>query len=336
MGLAAAFEVLPDDADIDAQRTIPAPHETEHKTIPIPGKQPAPPPPPIESRKPAPAPLFYADDDAEPQLARMLEGPLTVLAPADGGGGLAAWVQVLLLVTVVAGLGVFGWQLWARSGNNEAVAVEAEAGAKAKAEPKPELDVEGAKGPITGTVNGLEAEAVEATAEPSENETDVAEMEFAEQEVELPEVSEPGLPPPPPSKTAPPKVSMRGLPDNPAKASDILVHRTLPLIRKGELSLAEATLDRAWELDPKNPQAMAGYATLYIAKGEGERAEKWSARALKKRSRRPQYHVLHGDALALQGRTKEAQKAWRRALSLDPENRAARSRLAKARGQASN
>jgi predicted negative regulator of RcsB-dependent stress response len=37
---------------------------------------------------------------------------------------------------------------------------------------------------------------------------------------------------------------------------------------------------------------------------------------------------LYGDALALQGKTKEARAAYRRALSVDPKNRAARSRLA--------
>ncbi len=329
MGLGAVFEVLPDDSALDAQMTIPVPREQDHKTIPIPGRQPTPPPPPVESRKPVPTPLFEADDELEPQLARVLEGPLTVLAPGTGGGGLPAWIQVLLLVTVLAGLGVLGWQLWARSGSSEGVAVEAE----------PELEAEGAKGPITGTVNGLEAEAAEArseVAEPAEEESDAPEMAFAEQEVELPEVSHPGLQPPPPSKTTPPKVSTRGLPEDPAKASDILVHRSIPMIRRGELVLAEATLDRAWELDAKNPQAMAGYARLYVAKKDGERAETWALRALKKRSRRPQYHVLYGDALALQGRDEEAERAWRKALSLDPENRAAKTRLAEAGSRTSN
>jgi len=123
-------------------------------------------------------------------------------------------------------------------------------------------------------------------------------------------------------------VPTQNLPRDPAKASDVLVHRALPMIRSGKLRLAEATLDRAWELDPKNPQAMAGYATLYIAKNEGDRAAKWAKKAARKRPRRAEYHILYGDALQLEGDTDAARKAWRKALSADPGNRAARARLA--------
>jgi Tfp pilus assembly protein PilF len=126
------------------------------------------------------------------------------------------------------------------------------------------------------------------------------------------------------------------LPRDPAKASDALVHRALPLIRRGELRLAEATLDRAWELDPQNPQAMAGYATLYLASKDGDRAAKWAAKAVQKRPRRAQYHLLFGDALRLQGEIEAARKAWRRALSLDPRNKAARSRLAESVARAAD
>jgi Tfp pilus assembly protein PilF len=116
----------------------------------------------------------------------------------------------------------------------------------------------------------------------------------------------------------------------------VLVHRALPLIRNGELRRAEATLDRAWELDPRNPQAMAGYAALYVAMKDGDRAAKWARKAVRKRSRRAQYHILYGDALNLQGDTDAARKAWRKALSLEPDNRAAKSRLAKSGARAAN
>ena len=99
---------------------------------------------------------------------------------------------------------------------------------------------------------------------------------------------------------------------------------------------AEATLDRAWELDPRNPQAMAGYARLYIAKKDGARAVKWAKKAVKKRSKRASYHVLYGDALMLQGETAAARRAWRKALSLDPDNRDAKRRLAKSGARAAN
>jgi predicted negative regulator of RcsB-dependent stress response len=41
-----------------------------------------------------------------------------------------------------------------------------------------------------------------------------------------------------------------------------------------------------------------------------------------------EYHILYGDALRLEGDTDAARKAWRRALSVDPGNKAARARLA--------
>jgi len=106
------------------------------------------------------------------------------------------------------------------------------------------------------------------------------------------------------------------------------VHRALPLIREGKLGLAQATLDRAWELDPKNPQAMAGYARLYLAEKNGDQAEKWARKAVRKRPKRAPYRVLYGDALMLQGKTGEARAAYRKALSIDPNNRTARARLA--------
>jgi len=234
-----------------------------------------------------------------------------------------AWLQVLLLVTLLAGLGVFGWQLWVRSNPDTGVTSEAE----------------GKKGPITGTVNGLEvvekdgAENAEARAAAPAEPEEVTEP-VAEEPVPVVAKAE-TAPKPKPAQTRPAAmetktlaVPTQNLPRDPAKASDVLVHRALPMIRSGKLRLAEATLDRAWELDPKNPQAMAGYARLYIAKKEGDRAAKWAKKAVRKRSRRAEYHILYGDALQLEGDTDAARKAWRKALSVDPENRAARARLA--------
>ena len=313
LGLAPAFEVLPEEGG-DAERAIPVP------------RKPTPPPPPPQSRKPGPAPMFQADDEFDPELARMLEGPATLLAPAPSSHGMPAWIQVLLLVTLLAGLGVFGWQLWVRTNTDAGVTSEAE----------------GSKGPITGTVNGLEAVEKDGTehaeargaapAEPEEVTEPVVEEPVAvEAEPETEPASKPAPKPAPKPAATEAKtlaVPTQNLPRDPAKASDVLVHRALPMIRSGKLRLAEATLDRAWELDPKNPQAMAGYATLYIAKNEGDRAAKWAKKAVRKRSRRAEYHILYGDALRLEGDTDAARKAWRKALSVDPGNKAARARLA--------
>lgn len=318
LGLAPVFEMLAED-DLEEKGTIPVPPVL---------RKPTPPPPPPESRKPAPTPMYQGDDHFEPELARMLEGPATLLAPPQTSDGLPAWIQVLLLITVLAGLGAFGWQLWLRSSLDAEASIEAPSEANTEAE--------GAKGPITGSVNGLEAvQQVESddapkaeTAEPEVTVTEAIVEEPVEAEAEPSSKPEPSEPEAAAEKRKPLAIPTQDLPRNPARASDVLVHRALPLIRHGQLALAEATLDRAWELDPKNPQAMAGYATLYVAKKDGERAAKWAKKAVRKRSRRAEYHILYGDALQLEGDTDAARKAWQKALSIEPNNKAARARLA--------
>ncbi|MBW1760736.1 MAG: hypothetical protein JRI98_02835 [Deltaproteobacteria bacterium] len=315
LGLAPVFETLREEG-LEGQRTIPV------------SRKPTPPPPPPESRKSAPSPMFQAEDEFEPELARMLEGPATMVAPASQG--MSVWIQVLMLVAIVAGLGVFGWQLWVRSGTGVTTSIEA---------------AEGKKGPITGPVNGLEtvekidtetakarnaaddqpASTVRGAAEPPAEQEPVP-VE-AELEVKAETKAKPASTKPAAKEPRAPAVPTHNLPRDPAKASDVLVHRALPMIRSGRLSLAEATLDRAWELDPKNPQAMAGYASLFLAKKNGERAAKWAKKAARKRPRRAEYHILLGDALQLEGDASAARKAWRKALSVDPQNKAARARL---------
>ena len=327
LGLAPVFEVLPHEG-LDEQKTMPA------------ARKRTPPPPPSESRKPKPAAMFQEDPDFEPELARMLEGPATLLAPAQKSQGMPGWIQVLLLVTLLAGVGVFGWQLWVRSGTDAAETAEGD--------PQADPEAEGRKGPITGPVNGLEA--------PENDEAQRPEPSKAVVEAEPEPATEPAPPKAKATKATETKpaedkpaqrrpaakpqealsIPTQNLPRDPTKASDVLVHRALRLIRSGQLQLAEATLDRAWELDPKNPQAMAGYATLYVAKKDGARAAKWAKKAVRKRSRRAEYHILYGDALKLEGDTEAARKSWRKALSLDPGNKAARARLARTGAQDAN
>ncbi|MGB3051223.1 MAG: tetratricopeptide repeat protein [Polyangiales bacterium] len=323
VGLAPVFEMLPQEV-LEEQKTVPVP------------RKPTPPPPPVESRTPTGEPMLKPNSIFEAELARKLEGA-TMLAPGPEPRGMPASIQALLLTALLAGVGVLGWQLWMRGGSDAPESAEATS------------DAEGKKGPITGPLNGVRA--VEE-AEP-ESEEEVA-MEFEEDEVEqdspadvkvakaraepkagtkAPEKAPRKAEPKPETKSpsaaaASPRVPTENLPRDPATASDVLVHRALPLIRSGQLSLAEATLDRAWELDPRNPQAMAGYATLFIAKKDPGRATKWAKKAVRKRPRRVEYHVLYGDALQLEDDTDAARKAWRKALAVDPNNRAAKARLA--------
>lgn len=351
MGLAPAFEMLPDEAD-----SVPPPSEAI-SVAPGPSSA-TPPPPPLDSRKPSRGPLF-ADESFDHELAPMLEGPATILAPAPAPST-PAWILMLLLLALVGGGGFLAWQFLIRA-DSSAVA-EAEVERERAQNPEP----------LTGPVDGLgsidrrerndtnnqatppvpkPAPPTEAktNAEPSEpaptdptkdadeagstadaDDDPVAVDDTAEAPTDPPEGEDaeaaPNAEPPPPVRPAL-AIPTQNLPRDPKKASDVLVHRALPLIRKGELQRAEATLDRAWELDPRNPQAMAGYATLYVQAGDGERAEKWAERAVSKRPRRAQYRVLLGDALMLQDKSRQARRAWRKALQQDPENRAARARL---------
>ena len=252
---------------------------------------------------------------------------------------------MLLLLTLVAGVGVAGWLLWTRSDSAPVAQAYPDEALR-------ELEADLNKEPITGTVNGLEADEAGEPTEAAEPDEETAEPAEAPGEVvsptedpepaptEQPELPEAEAKPAPKTKPAPkaagPVVPTQNLPRDPAKASDVLVHRSLRLIRSGQLGTAEATLDRAWELDPKNPQAMAGYARLYIAKRDADKAVKWAKKAVRKRSRRAPYYVLLGDALELQGDSNGARKAWRKALSLDPDNKTAKARLSKSRARAAN
>ena len=264
VGLAPVFEMLPQEV-VDEQMTVPVP------------RKPTPPPPPTESRKPPGAPKFGAQSLFAPELARKLEGA-TIVAPASTTGGLPAWIQALLLTTLLAGVGVLGWQLWVRSESGAVESVETKSESK------------GNEDPITGPLDDFEAveelqpeseEVVMAFEEVELEEETPTEAKVAAAEVEPKVEPKPESKPPAVESTAP-AIPTQNLPRDPAKASDVLVHRALPLIRRGQLRLAEATLDRAWELDPKNPQAMAGYATLFIAKGDSVRATKWAKKAARR------------------------------------------------------
>ena len=304
LGLAPAFEALPSN---DAALAVKS--ETEEPT-PVLEPLDA---PPVTSAPP------YADGELEPELAPMLEGPATILAPADSSSS-PAWMLILLLLALVGGGGLVVWEYWLR-GDSDAMAT-----------PGAEREPIAANPPITGPVDELEPhdepEARQASRTAVIPSPDPGTVEGPDPEhSEGPTETVPAVVPPP---AIPPNFSIptHNLPRDPARASDVLVHRALPLIRNGELSRAEATLDRAWELDPKNPQAMAGYATLYVRTKDGVRAVKWAERAVRRRPRRTPYRILLGDALLLQGDTEGARRAWRKALAQDPGNRRARSRLA--------
>ena len=80
-------------------------------------------------------------------------------------------------------------------------------------------------------------------------------------------------------------------------------------------------------MDPRNPHAVAGLAELYLARRDAARARQYAEQAVGLRRNRAVYRVLLGDALALAGDAEGARREWRRALDIEPHNRAARERL---------
>ena len=275
--------------------TDPVPEVSEHDdhpTIPIATAKPA------ASSSHASAP---GADEFEAELATVLEGPVSIPTTAQPPSK-PTWLRMLLLVALVGGAAILAWGLWP-PGDDESLGADG---------PSPQAGSAPVTGPVVGLAVVEEEVGVETEPEPPTPTRAAPENEAA-------------IPPKPPVAPVPD----HGLPKDAARASDVLVHRAIPMIREGDLARAEATLDRAWELDPKNPQAMAAYARLFLAKEDGRRAEKWAAIATRRRPRRPQYAILLGDALLMQGKVVEARKAWRRALRVDRGNRIALSRLAK-------
>ena len=120
---------------------------------------------------------------------------------------------------------------------------------------------------------------------------------------------------------------VKGLPRDRARASDVLVLRALRLLRRGDIGVAEELLSKATQLDRKNPRAMVATAELYLAQDNPTQALPLAERAASMRSRRSQYHVILGDALAGTGDAEGAKAAWQMALRKDRGNKDARARL---------
>lgn len=111
------------------------------------------------------------------------------------------------------------------------------------------------------------------------------------------------------------------------RRADALARDGSRAVADGELPAARALFDRALTLDEGNPHAIAGRAELHLAQGQGAQALEWAERAVGRRGRRAAYRVLLGDALKATGDVAGAQREWRQALELEPDNREARARL---------
>ena len=167
-------------------------------------------------------------------------------------------------------------------------------------------------------------------------------------------LANPSTPTPAPAASAPanPSTSIAVTPANPstpvaeappnpstsaiAPNSGVDVNPSTPeaLVETGDIAFeareygrALAAYQAAIALNAHEAHAFEGAARTCIALSRGEDAVRFAERAVAHRQRRASYRVLLGDAHQLAGHLDEAQAAWRYALTLDPDDAAARARL---------
>lgn len=95
----------------------------------------------------------------------------------------------------------------------------------------------------------------------------------------------------------------------------------------GSATAAEALYRQALVLDSREHHAMINLAELLMETGRAAEAIPLIENAIARRRTRASYRVLLGDARRDTGDASGAAAAWREALELEPDNRAARSRL---------
>jgi DNA-binding response OmpR family regulator len=113
-------------------------------------------------------------------------------------------------------------------------------------------------------------------------------------------------------------------------AGDDPVAQAAELVTRAEDAtdpVAETYYRQALALDPRNHYAMLGIAEILMRRGEAAAAVPLIEGAIARRRNRAAYRVLLGDARRDAGDAAGARRAWEEALEVDPENRAARSRL---------
>jgi len=120
-------------------------------------------------------------------------------------------------------------------------------------------------------------------------------------------------------------VVAEGLPDgsDPVAGAEALVARAA----EATDPVAETLYRQALALDPRNHYAMLGIAEILMRRGDAAGAVPLIESAIARRRNRAPYRVLLGDARRDAGDAPGARRAWQEALEIEPENRAARSRL---------
>jgi predicted Zn-dependent protease len=94
-----------------------------------------------------------------------------------------------------------------------------------------------------------------------------------------------------------------------------------------DLAGAEAIARRGMANDPNDHHAMEALVEVLIEEAQGEEALTYAVQIVKKRPKRALYRLLEGDARLLTHDRPGAERAWREALALEPNNRDAKRRL---------
>jgi hypothetical protein len=106
-----------------------------------------------------------------------------------------------------------------------------------------------------------------------------------------------------------------------------LLQATHQRARAGDLTGAEALARAAMASDPDDHHAVEALVEVLIEETKGAEAVKYALQIVHKRPKRASYRVLEGDARLLTNDRSGAERAWREALALDPQNRDAKRRL---------
>ena len=104
-----------------------------------------------------------------------------------------------------------------------------------------------------------------------------------------------------------------------------LVDEGNALLKKGRLGLAESSYQKAMQLVPEYPTAMASLVRVHLVRKDGAEAVRWAKRLVQLQPSNGGYQLLLGDAQALYGDGDAARDAWTAAANSG--NSVARSRL---------
>jgi Flp pilus assembly protein TadD len=111
-----------------------------------------------------------------------------------------------------------------------------------------------------------------------------------------------------------------------ADRAKALVDEGTSLLKQGRLGLAESSCQKALQLVPEYPGAIAALVRIHLVRKDGSEAVRWAKRLVAAQPSNGSYQLLLGDSQALYGDGDAAQTAWTAAAKAG--NATARTRLA--------